>query len=97
MKWFADNGMTVLATWPAYSPDLSPIENLWALIKRELGKEKEFRFRGTTREQLWKLVQKAHAKITAGVKTGLVASLENRLKACRKAKRGKAKGGPTQY
>jgi hypothetical protein len=30
-----DAGVRVMA-WPPYSPDLSPIENLWAIVKRKL-------------------------------------------------------------
>ena len=34
-KWFRENSINPL-TWPAQSPDLSPIENVWGAIKNEL-------------------------------------------------------------
>ncbi len=34
-SWFNDHGVTVL-DWPANSPDLTPIENLWSIVKRKM-------------------------------------------------------------
>ena len=39
IKWFKDNTIELL-DWPGNSPDLNPIENLWAKLKREVAKKR---------------------------------------------------------
>ena len=40
-NFFQENEWEVLE-WPAYSPDLNPIENLWAILKQRLRKQTFF-------------------------------------------------------
>ena len=37
-KWMSDHNLSPI-TWPAYSPDLNPIENCWSVLKNQLQKE----------------------------------------------------------
>ena len=35
MEWFENKAIPVLE-WPPYSPDMNPIEHMWAMLKRKL-------------------------------------------------------------
>ena len=39
LRFYKENNIVVI-DWPAYRPDLNPIENVWAYIKGKLGGKK---------------------------------------------------------
>ena len=49
--------------WPALSPDLNPIENLWGHITRKLDAFRDQYGEATTQEKLWERVQKCANEI----------------------------------
>ena len=54
--WLEDKGFVGerIMQWPANSPDLNPIENLWAIIKREVYKNgKQYQ----TNDDLWRSIE----------------------------------------
>ena len=65
--------------WPAYSPDLNPIENLWAILKQQLRKQTVF----------WENLEKVYEiwnEIDADVERNLYENYTNRLLDVKKAK-----------
>jgi len=40
--WKAENDIQTL-DWPAWSPDVNPIENVWSIIKRKLQGKRHFK------------------------------------------------------
>ena len=56
-KWLKDNNVKVLE-WSSQSPDLNPIENMWAELKKRVRAR-----RPTNLIQLHQLCQKEWAKI----------------------------------
>ena len=73
--------------WPAQSPDLNPIEHLWAILDRKIG-DRSLR----KKEELKEAVTAAWAKITPEETKSLVESMPRRCEAVIQAK-----GGPTKY
>ena len=76
-------------TWPAQSPDLNPIEHLWAHLKRKL-QGYETAPKGIL--EFWERVQVEWEKIESSVCQELVESMPRRVEAVLKAK-----GGYTKY
>ena len=84
--WISDQNIDVL-DWPPQSPDLNPIENLWAIVKRDL-KDKNPR----NNDELFQLVQQSWENISLQTCQRLIQSLPKRL-----ANVVKNKGYPTKY
>jgi transposase len=83
--WFQGNGIEVME-WPPYSPDLNPIENLWALLKKETYKVypdlDSLKGKGDEAEtQLFQILQKAWANLREEVMEGLISSMPDRCAA----------------
>jgi transposase len=86
--WFEDHDLEVME-WPANSPDLSPIENLWTQVKRKLY---QYPTPAAGMLELWERVQEVWEGVTVEQCQNLIESMPRRIQACIKAK-----GGPTKY
>ena len=69
--------------WPAQSPDLNPIENLWAILKRRLN-QYEQPPRGMV--ELWERVQAKWDEIDKEMCMKLIESMPRRIDAVLKSK-----------
>jgi len=87
-RYFREKMITVL-DWPAQSPDLNPIENLWAELKKRIATR-----RGdiTSKEALWEAIEAEWEATPKSFLENLIDSMPNRIEAVIKAK-----GGPTKY
>ncbi len=85
-SWFNDHGVTVL-DWPANSPDVNPIENLWSIVKRKMKDT-----RPNNGDDLKAALKATWASITPEQCHRLIASMPRRIDAVIHAK-----GGPTKY
>ena len=86
-RWFKDNEVKVLQ-WPAQSPDLNPIEHLWAYLKQGLAKSK---LAPTNIDELWGRVQEEWMKIPKQECINLIENMPGRIAVMLKAKGGYTK------
>lgn len=85
-KWFDDNRIEVL-DWPSSSPDLNPIENIWAIMKRRLRNDPQRTVQGLKAK-----IQEIWDSITPSECQYLVNTMNKRLNAVIKNK-----GDVTQF
>ena len=86
-QFFAESEIEVM-DWPATSPDLNPIENLWSLLKRKIGNSK----RPTSIPDMVRLASGIWESFTPDLCSRLALSLSNRMQEVKKAN-----GGNTSY
>lgn len=87
-NWLKDQKLEVL-DWPSQSPDLNPIEHLWAHLKRKL---REYERQPAGMNELYERIEVCWREISVEACRTLIKSMRSRLKAVIKAK-----GGWTRY
>uniref|UniRef100_A0A8C4RCB9 Tc1-like transposase DDE domain-containing protein n=1 Tax=Eptatretus burgeri TaxID=7764 RepID=A0A8C4RCB9_EPTBU len=80
-EWQDRNGIKRLP-WPSQSPDMNPIEHLWAILDRAVRKKSR---KPTSRAELLNLLREAWAEILQEKISELVSSMSERLKALKSA------------
>jgi hypothetical protein len=87
-EWLTVNKIDVI-DWPAQSPDMNPIENLWAIIDRRIRRRVK---QPTNSEELWEAIKKEWYECDKNTIHNLYMSLTRRIFDLHKAK-----GGYTKY
>jgi hypothetical protein len=96
MKFFEEEDIKVMA-WPANSPDLNPIENLWHMLKVKFH-QRFTEFRCTlsksqgSLEKYGDVLQEVWSELNPTVVSNLIRSMPGRVQAVIEAK-----GGSTRY
>ena len=87
--WLETHGVAVLE-WPPYSPDLNPIEHVWAIMKRWINEHyPDLCIMGKTEaayQELRRVIKEAWWAIPQEDIDNLVKSMDDRVEAVRFAK-----------
>lgn len=81
-EWLSEQEFKTMV-WPSQSPDLNPIEHLWALVKRKLN---QFETPPKGMNELWERIQEVWNAIDKGTCSNLINSMPSRVKAVLKSK-----------
>ena len=84
---FEEEGVVPIS-WPPYSPDLNPVENLWALISSKVYRASVY---FENEELLWESVRRATIAVPEEICRNLVNSLPDRVEAAARNGWGYAK------
>jgi transposase len=87
-KWKKDNNIESLP-WPAQSPDLNPIENLWDELDRKVRNHKPL---PKNKDNLWEILQEEWSNLDEDIYKNLIDSMPHRIAAVIANK-----GYPTKY
>jgi DDE superfamily endonuclease len=87
-EWLSRSGLNVL-DWPPQSPDLNPIEHLWAELKKRLRNREKL---PTNKSDFWEAVEEEWEGIPADFCLKLIDTMSDRI-----ADVLKAKGGHTSW
>ena len=95
-RYIESKGIEVL-NWPPASPDLSPIENYWNVLKREIGEiELPAGAADVKKDYLWGLVQEKWEYLKAGRGPAIIENYYSTMGGRMREVINKA-GGPTKY
>ena len=92
VAWLEEKGYRVMV-WPPFSPDLNPIEHVWAELKKLVYKlySELYSMKGpedAILEKIKSAVYMAWVQISDEFLYGIIDSMQERVKAVRRARRG---------